>query len=495
LRIPLDRQSKVALYRQIEDFLRQNILAGSLAPEARLPSTRQLAEELGVSRITVKNAYAVLESDGLISSSEGSGTFVSLPAAYGTGENTDKGIEWPAWQQNVKTDRVFSREIYRGPYPAQVQTERPIIFAGFSDSRQFPAKDFYRAMLRVMRRDGVEALEFGDFNAGYKPLRETIARVLSGQGIQAHPDQVLITSGSQQAVGLLCQILLHPGDVILVESPTYNLALELFRSLDLQIVGVPVDKHGMQVELVEPLLQQHRPKLIYTIPNFHNPTGTCMSGVRRRQLVALADQYDVPILEDDFAGDLRYDGVAQPAIKALDPGGRVVYAGTFSKMLMPGLRLGFLVAEGPIFRALLHAKWVNDLATSNLIQRALDEYVTVGRYQAHLRRTCRVNRVRRDAMQAAIKQYLPKEVQFYPPKGGLFIWLRLPEGVSSLDLLPLALEQGVEFTPGNWFFSDSVEGEAYLRLNFSVQTPEDIRIGIRRLGIALDRCMETAHRS
>lgn len=488
MRIPLEPQSAVPLYEQIESFLRQNILDGSLEPETRLPSTRQLASELGVSRITVNNAYASLESDGLISSREGSGTFVTPPAPFlNSPHGAAAAPQWPVWQQEAQTDRVFSKSIYHSAYPPHTRHANPIIFTGVGDSRQFPVKDFYQAMQRVMHRDGIDALEYGEFNAGYTPLRETIARVLASQGIRAHPDQVLITSGSQQAIALICQILLKPGDTILVESPTYNLALELFRSLNLKIIGVPVDEQGMRVDLVEDIVCCHHPRLIYTIPNFQNPSGACLSGARRRQLLALADRYNTPILEDDYAGDLRYDGRAQPAIKALDPGGRVIYTGTFSKMIMPGLRVGFLIAEGPIFQRLLHSKWVNDLTTSTLLQRAIDEYVTVGRYQAHLRRSCRINRNRRDAMLAAIKRWLPPEVRVIPPQGGLFIWVKLPEGISSLQLQPIALDEGVDFTPGSWFTPNAAEGEGYLRLNLATQAPDEIQVGIQRLGIAMRR--------
>jgi GntR family transcriptional regulator/MocR family aminotransferase len=211
-----------------------------------------------------------------------------------------------------------------------------------------------------------------------------------------------------------------------------------------------------------------------------------MSGQRRRQLVELADRYNVPILEDDFVGDLRYDGRAQPALKALDPGGRVIYASTFSKMLMPGLRVGFLVAEGPVYERLVDRKRVTDLATSNLIQRALEAYVTVGRYQAHLRRTRRVYRKRRDAMLQAIERFLPDEVHITPPQGGLFIWMRLPEGMSSTKLLPLACKQGVAFAPGSAFFTEERLGLPFARLSFVAHPLKDIEFAIARLGWAID---------
>jgi GntR family transcriptional regulator/MocR family aminotransferase len=336
-----------------------------------------------------------------------------------------------------------------------------------------------------MRRDGMAALDYGESN-GYAPLRATIAHVLASQGLQARAENILITAGSQQALSLVSQILLKPGDTILVESPTYGGALDLFRALNFVIVDIPMDEHGMQVDGLEKLLQQHHPKLIYTIPNFHNPTGTCLNSSRRRELIVLADRYNVPILEDDFVGDLRYDGRTQPSLKALDPGGRVIYASTFSKMLMPGLRVGFLMIEGPVYDSLVNFKRVNDLATSTLIQRALEAYVTVGRYQAHLRKSCQIFRKRRDAMVAAIKKFLPADVQFEIPQGGLFIWLKLPDGLSSVDLLPLACKDGVDFVPGNRFFTDIAQGQSWMRLNFVVHPPDEIEKGIKRLGRVIE---------
>jgi GntR family transcriptional regulator/MocR family aminotransferase len=275
-----------------------------------------------------------------------------------------------------------------------------------------------------------------------------------------------------------------------VEKPTYGGALSLFKSLGVNIIGVPVDENGMQVERLENVLRTHHPKMIYTIPNFQNPTGACMSGQRRRQLISLADQYNIPIIEDDFVGDLRYEGHSKPALKALDPGGRVVYISTFSKMLMPGLRMGYIVTEGPLFTRLVVWKVVNDLATSNLLQRALEAYVTVGRYQAHLRRATQMYGKRCEAMIKAIHKHFPVDVRFTRPQGGLFIWLSLPEPLSARELLPLACKKGVGFTVGNQFFPDTQDGEHSLRLNFVAQTPERIEEGIIRLRDAVRELQE-----
>ena len=487
MRIPLDRQSAVPLYQQIETYLRQGILSGSLAADTRLPASRQLARDLGVNRITVESAYAVLETDGLIYSKMGSGTYVLPPNPLLAFSKDKSGTVWPLWQQSLESEGRASDESSFGITRNDSYHSKRISFAsGIGDAHLFPAEDFRKVLQTVMRRDGIAALDYGEPN-GHAPLRETITHILASQGLQTQSENVLITAGSQQALSLVSQVLLKPGDVIMVESPTYSGALDLFRALGFRVVGVPVDRHGMQVDALEKLLQQHHPKLIYTIPTFHNPTGTCLSSQRRIQLIVLADRYNIPILEDDFVGDLRYEGRAQPALKALDPGGRVIYVSTFSKILMPGLRVGFLVAEGPIYQRLVNFKRVNDLATSTLIQRALEVYVTVGRYQSYLRRSCQLFRKRRDAMLSAIERHLPSEIRSDPPQGGLFIWLRLPEYLSSETLLPLAWEDGVDFSPGGAFFSDAWDGRNWLRLNFVAQSPDQIEEGIRRLARAMKR--------
>lgn len=483
MRIPLDRNSPIPLYEQIEQNLRQGILGGSLAPETRLPASRQLARDLGVNRITVENAYAALEADGLVYSRVGSGTYVLPPPPLPQIPQKSAEAAWPLWQQTLPERSLGARAAVEQMRLAAGRADHISFAGGISDSHLFPAEDFRKVLQAVMRRDGIDALDYGD-RRGYAPLRETITHILASQGLQTSPENILITAGSQQALALVSQLLLEPGDTILVESPTYSGALDLFRALNFRIISVPVDSQGMQVDLLEKQLQQHHPKLVYTIPNFHNPTGTCLSGARRRELIILADRYNVPILEDDFVGDLRYEGRAQPALKALDPGGRVIHVSTFSKMLMPGLRVGFLVADGPVYDGLVKFKRVNDLATSSLIQRALHDYVTVGRYQAHLRRSSQVFRKRRDAMLTAIRRHLPHAIQLDPPQGGLFLWLKLPGNLSADDLLPLAIRAGVDFMPGSSFFLDPAEGGNWLRLNFVVQEEQKIEEGMRRLGRA-----------
>ena len=487
MRIPLDRQSTLPLYQQIKTYLRQGILSGSLAPETRLPACRQLARDLGVNRITVENAYSELEADGLVFARVGSGTYVLPPNPLPPVVKSSPDAPWPLWQQSLQARNIVTKTGLADEMLKAAGHPHPISFAnGISDSRRFPAEEFRKVLQAVMRRDGADALNYGERN-GYAPLRAGIAHILASQGLQVPAENILITAGSQQAITLVAQVLLKPEDVILVENPTYSSAVELFTRLGFRVVGIPMDGQGMQVEKLEKLLQQYHPKLIYAIPNFHNPTGTCLSGARRRQLIVLSDRYNVPILEDDFVGDLRYDGRTQPALKSLDPGGQVIYVSTFSKMLMPGIRVGFLAADGPIYDSLLNFKRLSDVATSNLIQRALEAYVTVGRYQAYLRRSIQISRKRRDAMATAIDRYLPEGVSYDLPQGGLFLWLRLPEACSEDELLPLAIEEGVSFAPGSQFFTDGTGAKGWMRLNFVSQPEEEIEAGIKRLGKAIRR--------
>ncbi len=481
MRIAIDRDSQTPLYQQIVQHLRHSIITGALAPQTRLPASRQLARDLGVNRITVDTAYAELITEGLLISRVGSGTYVLPQEEPLIPTPNTSGPTYPLWQFDTKSGFPLTHRPSPEALLAQAQHPDPINFsAGIGDSNLFPVEDIRKVIQQVMRSDGVNALEYGD-RSGYAPLRGTISHVLASQGLNIMPDNILITAGSQQAISLVCQVLLHQGDVILVENPTYSGALELFNALGYKVIGVPVDGYGMRVDLLEALLQQHHPKLIYTIPNFHNPTGTCLTSPRRQTLIDLAGRYNIPILEDDFVGDLRYEGRAQPALKSLDPDGRVIFVSTFSKMLIPGLRVGFLAAHGPVYDCLVQYKRVNDLATSNLIQRSLEAYMTVGRYQAHLHRSCQVYRKRRDVMLQAIHRHMPANARVLSPQGGLFVWLELPDGPSTQELLPLACKQGVSFAPGGSFFLNEEDGAHFMRLNFVTQPPARIDEGMSRL--------------
>jgi len=470
--ITLDPQSELPLYRQIEAWYRRAIVDGRLAAGTRLPAARTLAEELGVSRITVDRAYAGLMAEGIVEGRGSGGTVV-------TGRPAPAAAR-PRWQVDALA--------LHSPAGARPPTLRPPVGAGaparidlsggLGDPALFDLAAFNRVLNTVRLRDGVEALDYGD-PQGFGPLRQVISGILASQGLQASPDHILVTAGSQQAITLVASCLLRPGDAVLVERPSYPSALDLFRALGLRVIDVPLDDRGLDLEAAEAAIRAHGPRLIYTMPTYQNPTGVSMDLARRRGLLDLAVRHDIPLLEDDFVGDLRFEGRGLPSLKALDRTGHVIYVSTFSKMLLPGLRTGYLVLDGPVFRLLADYKRLTDLACATLIQRTLAEYVGVGRYQTHLKRSVRLYRQRRDALAAALAAQAPPQLKWTLPAGGFFLWLEGPPGE---DLAARALGAGVRVAPGASFFSHPDDGQSFGRINFAAASEANLQEAARRLG-------------
>ena len=491
MRIPLDRTSKTPLYLQVTDFIVDQINCQRLKPGTKLPSNRDMAFELGVSRTVVTEAYAELISRGVVVGRHGSGTYVlSKSTNLGQEGASRPNILLSPWINKLLQDNHLSRQQESEKLFNTATNKHVISFAEQGDADTFwPIEGFQKALKRVFQNHLHDAVNQHTYNSNYQPLCDTIAQILTSEGIASQPENILITSGSQQGLSLVAHVFLTPGDVALVESPTYNSAINLFDLMGVKMVGIPMDRDGMIIEKVEEALKKHKPRLIFTMPTFHRPTGVCLSGERRRKLVALASQYGCLILEDDFIGNIRLEGRAEPALKALDAAGYVIYMGSFSKIIMPGLRIGYLAAAKPL-REILHSqKIVTDLGTSMLLQRALHEYMTVGEYHKHLRRIRKEHRARRDAMVTALKKYLP-QAKFEIPKGGRYIWLKLPDTLSSDKLLPTAISEGVSFIPARFFYPG--KGDlSYLQLNFAACSPDQIDEGIKRLGRAVQKLQNT----
>jgi len=378
-------------------------------------------------------------------------------------------------------------------------TEQPDIISfggGMPAPDVFPYEEFREACERVLRDQGHVALQYGA-TEGYKPLREMIARHTNRLGIEITPENILITSGSQQALDLLGKILINPGDRILVESPTYLGALQAWAGYGAEYVTVPMDENGMITDALEEALRSG-PKFIYVLPNFQNPTGVTLSLERRHKLIELADRYGVPIVEDDPYGQLRYEGKHLPAIVVLDSQlrdngdqcyrGNVIYLSTFSKTLAPGLRLAWVVAPPEVIRKLVQAKQGADLHTSTFNQLVAYEVARGGFLDQHVKHISEVYHERRDVMLGAMDAYFPPGVEWTHPQGGLFLWGTLPEDQNSADVLKEAVNQKVAFVPGGAFFPAG-GGLNTMRLNFSNANPEKIQTGIARLGKVLSEKM------
>jgi 2-aminoadipate transaminase len=382
-------------------------------------------------------------------------------------------------------------------------TQQPevISFAGgLPASDQFPAERFEEACRKVMTQNPSQALQYGE-TEGYLPLREMIARHISRYGIKAQAENVLITTGSQQALDLIGKLLINRGDRVLVEAPTYLGALQAFNAYGAEYASVPIDDDGLRTDLLEGPLRLG-PKFMYVLPNFQNPGGTTLSQKRRHELVELANRYGIPIVEDDPYGQLRYEGEHLSPLVVLDREnvphdggytlGNVIYLSTFSKTLAPGLRLGWVVAPPEVIAKLVQLKQGADLHTSTFAQVVAYEVARDNFLDQHVKRLRQVYRERRDVMLEALALHFPPEVTWTKPKGGLFLWVTLPAGMNAESLLREALKQNVAFVPGDSFFAPgnssnhaNQESNRYFRLNFSHARPEEIREGIRRLSAAV----------
>jgi 2-aminoadipate transaminase len=382
-------------------------------------------------------------------------------------------------------------------------TQRPevISFAGGLPAPDvFPVERFETACHRVLEAKGPMALQYSA-SEGYTPLREYLAQKMAKYRIIAGPENVLITSGSQQALDLIGKLLINPGDRILVEAPTYLGALQAFNVYGAEYVSVPVDHDGLRTGELEEALRSG-PKFMYVLPNFQNPGGVTLCEPRRHELVLLADKYGIPIIEDDPYGQLRFEGAHLPPLLVLDRDnlrrddgklGNVIYLSTFSKTLAPGLRLGWIVAPPDVITKLVQLKQGADLHTSTFDQMVAYEVVHDGFLDEHVKKIRAVYRERRDVMLAALTEYFPPEVTWTHPQGGLFLWVTLPEGLDLEHLFQAGLRENVAFVPGDCFYPDGDEGRRHMRLNFSHSTPQQIREGVRRLGLAVAREMAAHH--
>ncbi len=372
--------------------------------------------------------------------------------------------------------------------------ERPevISFAGgFPDPATFPHEELAALAQKVLREDYERSLQYGA-TEGDRLFREAVCAWLRNEGLEVEREEVTVTSGSQQGLDLIGKVFLNPGDLVFCDLPTFLAAIQTFTSFEAEKVGIPQREDGMDLEILEreieaALAQGKRPKLIYLVPDFHNPTGITMSLAKRRRVLKLAERYDLIIIEDDPYGRLRFEGEPLPLIKSFDRTGRVILLMTFSKTLCPGLRLAILVASPKITEQIVKLKQPADLCTSSFTQRLAYEYMTHYDFEAHIKEIQGIYREKRDTMLAALEAYMPKHpgIHWTKPQGGLFVWLTLPEFVDTREMFPRAVERNVAYVVGSAFFVDG-SGQNTMRLAFSEPSPELIWEGIKRLAEVIE---------
>ena len=376
-------------------------------------------------------------------------------------------------------------------------TARPEVISlagGLPDTSTFPPATFAAQMTRIAQESAAEALQYGP-TEGFDETRAAVRMVMEAEGMSPDPDDIIVTTGGQQALDLIAKTLVDPGDTVICEAPTYPGAVPVFCSYEADTHQVAVDEDGMRIDELEAACDRlqaegRKPKFIYSVPTFQNPAGVTLSLERRRRLVELARSREILVVEDSPYGLLRYEGEPVPPLYQLDGGDYVIYVGTLSKILSPGIRIGWAVAPPPVMEKIALGKQATDLCTSTLAQYFALEYFAASRWRDYVESLCEIYRSRRDAMLEALERHFPAQATWTRPGGGLFVWATLPDYIDTSDLLAKALRDNVAFVPGAAAYVDGRRGANSMRLNFSGSTEDEIREGVRRIGAVVSEQVE-----
>ncbi len=456
---PLKPDEKSPLFRQLHAQMKDMIESGALPHGSRLPATRELAGQLGLNRTTISAAYALLESDGLIAGHVGRGSFVT-GGARGAGD---------------------------APASASFSRSRP-------SELLFPLEEFRKSCAEVIASDDAASILQLGTPAGYPPLRRYLLEQARTEGVAHEGDDILITSGCQQAFDLL-QRTIGQGATVLIEDHVYLGVRSVFERAGARLIGVPVGTEGIDLESLERTLAREpvrdRPRLLCVTPNFQNPTGATMPLPARRELLRITRAADVRVIENDIYGPLCYQGEPIPAIKRLDETGDTILLRSFSKVAFPGLRVGWVIARRAIIEKLTEAKQWSDLHTDQLSQAVLLRFAEAGRLEQHRRRMLVAGRERLQAALEACEKYLPVGATYTRPRGGMSLWIQLPEFLDASDMLPRAEREGVTYLPGRYFAVSRPQPNG-LRISFAGMTPEEIRSGLEILGRIFQKELERA---
>jgi DNA-binding transcriptional MocR family regulator len=473
--IPLDINATKPLYLQVADYITDAARNGQLKPGQRLPPSRTLAQQNNVHRSTIINAYQELKARGVLASRQGSGTYIEK----GLSENPIAIYKMPKWE-NPQTDELIA-DIRR------MHWTEGVISLGYGppSDELMPVEDFDRSRQRVLRRDGKKTANY-EHPQGYFPLRQAICADLIKQGIQADPEDIVITAGALEGVSLISRALAAPGDNVLTELPQYFGNWTNFHYLGLNVCGFDMLENGPDWDSLEAQLKDssHPLRFAFVTADHQNPLGTCWNMSARHRFLKLLNQYDLPVVEDATYRDLTYDEMPHTPLRALDPD--VIYIGTFSHSLMPGLRIGFVLCRGRLREHIERLKAISSGPGETLNQRALADFLVTGEYERHLERIKPVYRSRRDALLNAMQSYFPPDLQWTKPTGGFFVWVWLPDEIPVLELFRRILKRGITFAPAHIFYPGPCPQNAF-RLAFSYYPEEILVRGVMEIGRIMGR--------
>ena len=461
--IQINRNSSTPLYIQLYEKIRDEIEENKLQAD-KLPSIRALAKQLEVNNITIVNAYKLLEKEDYIYTIKGSGTFIKKPSFSQDSSLVEEG----------DIELMLS-----GIFPL---LKNSIDFASVSPTPEyFPIDEFKKSLVEVLDRDGGEAFLYPEIT-GFGPLRESISCFLHEHYlIDANTDQILITSGGQQGLDIISKTLIQQGDVILVENPTYPGAFAAFQSRGAKIIGIPMDEEGIDLVILRSYIKRYQPKFIYLMPNYHSPTTICYSESRKKEVLRLAREYDFYIIEDDFLTDLSFSSNKRLPLKTLDRNDNVVFIKSFSKIFMPGVRIGFMTLPNELMKNILKSKHNTDISSSGFLQRAFDLYLREGLWKDYIDKITSFYRERYELMIAGLDKLKPFGITYHKPEGGLSLWISLPENFDSMELYEKCGKKGLAIVPGKVFFTDTKNSERFIRLSFSAVHEEEIKQGLKIL--------------
>jgi DNA-binding transcriptional MocR family regulator len=474
----IDRDGDVSLTQQLVDAFSGAIDDGRLAPGEKLPTTRALAADAGVNHLTAARVYRRLAELGYVTATVGRGTFVrSLPPAAVEEHGDD-------WQVYALPDRpiTYTEEVQADAFRFAADRDVVSLSTGHPSPSCYPTAALARIAAEVFEEVGCDALAYLTAE-GLWDLREQIAQRGRASGYATEPEEILVTSGARQAIDLVARELLEPGDVAVVETPTFVGLLSSLRATGARVIGVPVDEHGLDVDALERVLARHEVKLVALQTACQNPTGVGLSEERRQRLAALAVERNVFVLEDRVYADVRFSGTSVRPLRELAPG-HVLYVNSLSKTVGGGLRIGWIAARGPVFERLAAAKLDTDFHTNTLSQHMAARFLACGGYDEQLRRSIPFYRERRDALVGALERHLAGEYRAQVPDGGHHVWVALNRPVNERELYTEALRQGVTFTPGGVVSAERT-AQSTLRLSFSLRDPDEIDEGVKRLARAL----------
>jgi DNA-binding transcriptional MocR family regulator len=471
----LDRDGDTSITQQLVDLFTGAIEAGDLEPGEKLPTTRALAEQAGINHLTAARVYRRLAELGYVTASVGRGTFVRtlVPAA-----SEEQGDDWQVW---AMPDRpaTYSEQVQDDAFRLAREPGIISLSTGWPSPSLYPTEELAQITADVFREEGGAALNYLTAEGLY-PLREQIA---TKWRFATEPEEIIVTSGARQAIDLVCRALLEPGDVAVVESPTFTGLLTSLRATGARVIGVPYDRDGLDLDALEHVLARHEVKLCALQTISQNPTGRDLSPERRERLAALARERNFFVLEDGVYSDVRFDGDAPPPLRELAPG-HVIYCDSMSKTVGGGLRMGWIAARGPVFDRLAMLKLNTDFHSNTLSQYITARFLEQGGYERHIEASNPFYRERRDLMMEALERHLAGEYRAEVPVGGHHVWVQLLRPVEERALYREAVRAGVTFTPGGIVTAERGTLTS-LRLSFSLLDPPELDEGVRRLARAI----------